>query len=526
MTIKKFEFVEAIENLPLSSIEKHALLSLANIYNTEIADNIFPSLKTISKRISKSTSYTRKVLINLSKKGLLIIKDAKKQINDEKGSTSNRYYLPLSILAYDEKIKAETALRKTLELHQEQSDKVKEARKYVEETTHRFDLEIAKVTQLQSKPRQSQVYGRIGYAKRVGVHYEQEEARDCLVIHLDQQRVQEKTETPPQERLHSRSVKPPPPPSKAPPSFQGSLITNVNLNNNLNINTSISGDNFKLSPLIKQCVDEYCTKLAKPAPTAKQLAKFQSNFETRKFTLEKFQRNLAIIEKDPLLVKSTYSIVRVLEANSAIKSKEILKKDLSGQLRCDGKFKEESLVLASDFFSSIEDIHAWVAPKRPVEIEKEPSVLNHSIFDLKTTTSYEESFDRQDSFDEDSALNSSTSTIEKEIKHAIDSLLVEIAEETINIEPLELPIDVQKSFDEFKPPMIEAIPDTTETLTEAIAILREKILSPNFIKYATGLSATRFLITHVLPAKHVRDLIVLSHHPIFAMKEIRKKSYG
>lgn len=494
----KFAFSRAINNLPLISTEKLALKIFAEIYNPALQNNIFPTIKTLAKGLSLSEAYTRKIINGLSRKGWLIIRDAKILVENAKPNTSNRYYLAETILLHEKKIKLEKDIQIAASLNPLDHELLEKLNRQRQDVAERFEFEKNLVMSM--KPRVSQINGRKGFeTKFPGVDKKQDEPRECLILSLDSRFRNKKSDGMLASSLQQK-LAPGEPQSSPPPSMQARHNTKLNIKNNTNHNTTTSETVSNGEEIVENCVAEYCKKLGKRKLPKKQKAKFRSEFTSRNFTFEDFQRNLDLIVADELLKKTTFSILRVLEVRSAIESRKITIKNLRTELSNGGSLSQSTVMRLGEWFENEGEAKEWVSKNMGQQFEERSSVCSEPESDLLEVSPLK-----------DFIVCESNRLMKLIYDHQDD----------LDIKPCSLPLEAKECLlnSEVPPINIQDVPETKESILEAIEKIRNKFMAPNFTPYSTSREVFEILNPQLFTATSLGDLLRLANHPVFEFFE-------
>ncbi len=563
MSAKKIDYIRAIDVLPILGTEKHLLSRLAGFYNPSEQGTICPTVKTLAQILSKSEGTTRRIISGLAKQGWLRVEDTIVAGHRVYKNSSNRYFLPKSILVYKEVYDLEAEIKTVSLLRPAQPERLEVLHSRLEDALARLDEEKKSVSEL--KPRQSQLNGRKGFEARFPLSNKkpQQEPREGLVIELNAWRMEKgllpPTEsTPPPESKHTllpslaqdletspmqrQSILESPPESiehsadESPslsemnPSPQQETIPPPNmdvrqtriLRKNLNMNlkptpksslslTKISGSGevFEISPTIKLCAQAYSEKLAKPKLSPSQLARFESEFLARGFTVEGFEKNLELVANDELLKRTTFSITRILEIDTAIKAKELFKtrmlKELQRSVGNMSRFDDFIFAEAKNWgFKTHEELFEWLGFKTESSAPKQASQQFTEIakpiskdVEIKAQAVENEPFQGEP-------------LIVTESKILVDEIL-DICQD---FEPVELSPELRNLL--HNPPQRDTAPPfLDESVEELVDELRELLVAPNFRPYLGSSEIIDYLVQKLSKARYFSDLFALILHPIF-----------
>ncbi len=425
----QFLMTRAIDVLPLKTSERFLLQTLVRFLKEDRKDTIFPSVGDLAQKLSLSTSQTRKLIQSLSKKGFLRVEDAK-ILNKSKKlcPTSNFYYFPETIFAFQKYHEANLEYE-DLNLLQVTGMKLEEAKKTLEEAQKAFKQEQDKI--INAAPRESEVNAQKAFGNRNGIILEFQDPRSPILLNLKREvvfnpvpestkisNIKERQSASAARHLRlareildttekgdsSKNESPdlpekeatPSHPRKGGPSIEGRHIfdSKENFINNYKISTPklvSSGDILEISPIINLCVDKFCQELGKQRPSLDQILKFQTKFQEKKFTDEMFEKNLQTIVDDPMLKKTTFSIMRVLDLEMALIAKENLRKNLlmikANCLQWKMPFHPMSVIGATQWFDTDKEILEWL---------KETSKTSEKT--LEKNESFKTDFDNEKKF--------------------------------------------------------------------------------------------------------------------------------
>ena len=508
---KKFEISLAINQLPIHSTEKLLMKLLVDYFNPQLEDNVFPTVRTLSSHISKSDVHTRRLINGLAKKGWLVVIDAKRLVGEHLCFTSNRYRFPPSILLHQEFLDSENVFKKAKNLKSSDAQVYEAARARMEAA--RLRLDAAKFEVINLEPRESQLNGLRGAADRYGKSLDlKENVRECKIVDFE----------------------------KIPPACSsdgGDLTcklegikhegktpsnTSIRLNNNLNSNLNNNSKSpTKTSPMIdplikvegdlviKKCLDLYSEKLAKPRPSSSSAAEFKGEFLARGFTFEGFEKNLELVANDELLKRTTFSITRILEIDTAIKAKELFKtrmlKELQRSVGNMSRFDDFIFAEAKNWgFKTHEELFEWLGFKTESSAPKQASQQFTEIakpiskdVEIKAQAVENEPFQGEP-------------LIVTESKILVDEIL-DICQD---FEPVELSPELRNLL--HNPPQRDTAPPfLDESVEELVDELRELLVAPNFRPYLGSSEIIDYLVQKLSKARYFSDLFALILHPIF-----------